>query len=524
MKLESIQPPDLALQPQPESLLYTGRRYAAALTIAVVITVLALYADTVSSLVRTWYRSETFTHGFLIVPISLWLIWRRRHELASVPLRPNPLMVPLLAVSGFVWLLGQLGSTDIVQQYALLVTIVLSIWSVLGTSLVRALAFPLFFLVFAIPVGEILLPPLMEQTANFTVLALRLSGIPVHREGLFFSLPTGNWSVIEACSGLRYLIASLTIGVLYAYLTYRSFARRAMFIAAAVAVPIVANWLRAYMIVMIGHLSSMKYATGVDHLIYGWIFFGVVMVILFWVGAIWREEPEAKLSGEQALTRVQPSSPSLRNIVAVAFAATVIAAAWPLAAARLIANETATLPRVDIPAAAGWTASATPLTDWTPHFLRPPFEMNQIYAKGAERVGLYLGYYRKQHLGAELVSSVNVLVLSNDQRWGKVEETRHTVPVSQDTLPVTETQLRGHSTRLLVWRWYWVDGHYTDSQYWAKLLEAKSRLFGRGDDGVVIVVYTELDNHRDAAAGRLESFVNSMLPALTRSLDHARTN
>jgi exosortase A len=145
-------------------------------------------------------------------------------------------------------------------------------------------------LLFAVPFGEFLLPPLMEQTADFTVFALRATGIPVYREGLYFTIPSGNWSVVEACSGLRYLIASITLGFLYAYLTYHSIRRRAIFVVVSVIVPIVANWLRAYMIVMIGHLSSMKLAVGVDHLIYGWLFFGLVMLILFWVGSFWRED------------------------------------------------------------------------------------------------------------------------------------------------------------------------------------------------------------------------------------------
>ena len=55
------------------------------------------------------------------------------------------------------------------------------------------------------PFGEFALPQMMEWTANFTVLALRLSGIPVFREGLQFVIPSGNWSVVEACSGVRYL-------------------------------------------------------------------------------------------------------------------------------------------------------------------------------------------------------------------------------------------------------------------------------------------------------------------------------
>ncbi len=144
---------------------------------------------------------------------------------------------------------------------------------------------------FAVPFGEFLLPVLMEYTANFTVTALRLSGIPVYREGLQFVIPSGNWSVVEACSGVRYLIASFMIGTLFAYLNYRSTRRRLVFIGVSIVVPIVANWLRAYMIVMLGHLSGNTIAVGVDHLIYGWLFFGLVITIMFLIGARW-SEPE----------------------------------------------------------------------------------------------------------------------------------------------------------------------------------------------------------------------------------------
>ena len=150
--------------------------------------------------------------------------------------------------------------------------------------------FPLLFLFFAVPMGEDLTPPMMEFTATFTVEALKLSGIPVYRDGLWFSLPSGNWSVVEACSGVRYLIAAFTLGFVYAYITYHTLWKRVLFVILSVVVPILANGLRAYMIVMIGHLSKMEYATGVDHLIYGWIFFGVVMFVLFWIGSYWQEE------------------------------------------------------------------------------------------------------------------------------------------------------------------------------------------------------------------------------------------
>jgi exosortase/archaeosortase family protein len=155
--------------------------------------------------------------------------------------------------------------------------VVLAVPAVFGWAVARELTFPLLFLFFAVPVGEFMVPPMMEWTADFTVKALQLTGIPVYREGLQFVIPSGNWSVVEACSGVRYLIASFMVGTLFAYLNYRSSKRRVIFMLVSLAVPIVANWLRAYLIVMVGHLSDNKLAAGVDHLVYGWVFFGVVI-------------------------------------------------------------------------------------------------------------------------------------------------------------------------------------------------------------------------------------------------------
>ena len=173
----------------------------------------------------------------------------------------------------------------------LVAMIPLAVWAILGNrDAARAWRFRSRFLFFAVPFGEFVVPKLMDWTADFTVWAVAASGVPVFREGNNFIIPSGRWSVVEACSGVRYLIASLVVGTLYAYLTYRSLLRRVVFIGISIVVPLVANWLRAYMIVMIGHLSSNRLAVGVDHIIYGWVFFGVVMMALFWVAGYWRED------------------------------------------------------------------------------------------------------------------------------------------------------------------------------------------------------------------------------------------
>ena len=259
------------------------------LLLAVLAWILFWYRDTGLAMVTIWGRSETYTHAFIVPPISLWLIWRKRHELAL--LQPAPtlwLALPIAATTLF-WLMGELTAVNALTQTALVVTLILATVSVLGLRVSREIAFPLAFLLFCIPIGDFMLPRLMDWTASFTVFALRATGIPVYQEGLQFVIPSGRWSVVEACSGIRYIIASLTVGTLFAYLNYVSLRRRLAFVAVSLLVPIIANWLRAYMIVMIGHLSGNKLAVGVDHLIYGWVFFGFVMLLMFVIGARWSE-------------------------------------------------------------------------------------------------------------------------------------------------------------------------------------------------------------------------------------------
>jgi exosortase A len=504
--------------------LSTAQKYAFGLIAATIFWVLAWYADTTQSMIATWQRSDTFAHGFLIMPISAWLMWRRRQNLKAIEIRPDFIALPVLALIGFGWLLGESAGVTILQQYAVVLMIPVTVWAIAGRHMVRALAFPLFFLLFAVPFGEILLPPLMEYTAHFVILALRLTGIPVYREGLFFTIPSGSWSVVEACSGLRYLIASVTIGFLYAHLMYRSLVRRAVFIAAAVVVPIVANWLRAYLIVMIGHVSSMQYAVGVDHLIYGWLFFGIVMALLFWIAAFWREDLDLRPTAPDQVGDPAMSRSPLSSLAVASIAAAVLVSMWPLAGAQLDGYSTNLSPKLHTPAAAGgWQATANHDLHWTPRFANPRAQLNQVYRKDYMHAGLYIAYYVGQRSGAELISSVNRLVGTHESGWLNTGETARTLSLGDQQIPSIEAQLRRpSSTRLLVWRWYRVDGEVTASPHRAKFLQAKSRLLGRGDDGAVIMVYTDTDENLEVAARRLQDFLSTVLPGINRSVDHAR--
>jgi exosortase/archaeosortase family protein len=265
------------------------------------------------------------------------------------------------------------------------------------------------------------MPQLMEWTADFTVLALRLTGIPVYREGQNFNIPTGNWSVVEACSGVRYLIASVVIGTLYAYLTYRSMMRRLVFIGFSILVPVFANWVRAYMIVMIGHLSGNKLAVGVDHLIYGWLFFGIVILLMFSIGARWRDDTALAPLPERSFSGTTGAAASPGEFLLVSVMVTIAAMIWPLGSRLIERSDAASLPALSAPAAiGGWRAEDAILTTWQPQFKDPSAQLHDRWTRGDAKVGLYVGYYRNQTLDQKLVSSDNVLVRNDDRAWARV--------------------------------------------------------------------------------------------------------
>jgi exosortase A len=498
-------------------------RSANLLTLAAIAAILVGYYQTAWSIVSLWESSETFAHGFLIFPISAYLIWSQRKRLTTIRRRPDPMGLLVLGLLGFGWLLAALASVQIFKQYFLIAMIPAAVWAILGSRMALVLAFPLSYLLLAVPFGQEFIPSLIDFTANFTVYSLQLTGIPVYREGNFFMVPSGNWSVVEACSGLRYLIASFTLGTLYAYLTYRMLKRRLVFIALSVILPIIANGIRAYMIVMIGHLSSMRYAVGVDHLIYGWLFFGFVMLLLFWIGSFWREHDSAKASPQPTDIPSSVDRSSLKGIALAAGACVIIALIWP-AYATYLENSAALAQSVEIniPGIPGmWETSEKQVSDWKPSYAGASVQFLQSYEHAGRTVSVYIAYYRNQRQGSELINYENVLVPEKNKNWNNVKEDTHNVSSGGQRLSVRQNLLHSPSARLLAWRWYWLDGETTVNPYLAKIILARNKLIGRSDDGAEIIIATPYDSRPDEAAAVLRDFLEVMMPALTKGVDDA---
>lgn len=437
-----------------------------------------IYLSTVSGMVNIWSRSDTFTHGYLVAPISLWLAWRIRDKLLpAISQGPTLWFAALMIPCALAWLLAYLVSVQLVMQLAFVSMLVIGLATIMGLQAARLALFSLGFLFLAVPMGLGLEPPMMDLTARYTVKLIQFTGIPVYQTGRFFELPTGRWSVVEACSGVRYLIASFTLGLLYAHLNYRSLPKKLAFILASILVPIVANVIRAYLIVMLGHLSGMKLAVGVDHLIYGWIFFGFVMFILFWIGGFWADQGSLD-SGQASLTTATVPA---RSAWLALFLSVSIACAGPtLVTAMQRSMPDGLLEEISsMEAEVGWNCESPVSGFWLPREGDADRRIG-FSCVGEVPVQVFADQYLWKKQGKEIADFRSGLRGSGQRSWRVMaDRKRDFYRVDTKPLSTREAMLRdGAGNEVLVAGWYLVDASPTASPLGSKVLEAMHKLQG----------------------------------------------
>ncbi len=314
-----------------------------------------LFHGEIAAAVHVWATSTAYNHCFLVIPIAAYIAWDRRALLAGAAPRPAPLLALAAIPLAFAWLAAERVGIMEARQLAAMGFVQLLFMAVLGPALWRLLSAPLLYLFFLVPFGAFSVPVLQHVTARFAATGLDLLGIPNFSDGFTIEIPEGTFFVAEACAGLRFLIASVAFGALYACLMYRSPARRAAFMAASVVVPVVANGLRALGIVVLGHILGSAEAAAADHILYGWIFFSIVILLLILAGLPFRQEPHFLAPS----VRRPPVGGSSAGAATAAWLLLALAAAGPLAAGSLD-REAAAVPAPALAAPGLCAAFAAP--------------------------------------------------------------------------------------------------------------------------------------------------------------------
>lgn len=274
-----------------------------------------------------WRHSETYMHCYFIVPIAAYMVWERRTALYG--LTPSPAMLPVLLLLpvSVLWLSAFAIDVGFVSHLSQVVILQLLLWHVLGHQIARQVRFPLLFLIFLAPFGESLTPALQDITADISVALLRLVDVPVYREGLYLHTAVTVYEVAVACSGLNFLISSAVVSLLFAYLYFHSWYKQVIFVVFVLVLAIVANGLRAFLLMLIGDKTNLAWGFGDDHYYYGWAVFAITMLISFKVGDRFAEVLPATAVPPQAKTK--QTKPAL---LASTLALLIFASVYPLRA------------------------------------------------------------------------------------------------------------------------------------------------------------------------------------------------
>jgi exosortase A len=483
------------------------------LTIAGIVFV---FWDTCASLFYIWNNNVSYQYCFLILPIIGWLIYERRKELVQLTPRPSFWGVAAFTGAALIWLLGEAGDVNLVRHAALIFMLQSTILAVFGFEILRATLFPTIFAAFMIPAGEQFVAPLQKVTAWFCVKLLDLFNIPFTTDGLFIHVPNGTFEVAEACSGIRYLTTMVALGAVYANLSFKSTLRRAIVMIMAVVFPVVANGIRAWGIIALAYVSDNTIATGIDHILYGWVFF--VLVMLLFMAACWRfsDRPVTMVAIDLA-TFKHSNTPAPRRNWAVTCIGLVIIMFGVLDYADVMRTRPATLqsPTLALGVITGWDASDhADRINYLPIYKNASAEKIQLLSDGEGRfIQLYMAVYDRQSEDREMVAYGNGVFQNatdgnDDWVW---TDNMSPPPLKYAPAPSAMTIYK-HETVRDVWQWFYVNGKVITSPSAAKLEAAKARLLGGRSDAATLILSTERVQTKASNALHLQKFAEALGP------------
>ncbi|WP_319937485.1 exosortase A [Sphingomonas cannabina] len=445
---------------------------------------LILFHSDVADLAGIYWNSTTFGHCLFVPPVIAWLVWQRRRELAL--LKPEAWWGgQAIVVAGAVaWFLGDAAGVAFARHLGLIVMMQGAVVAILGWGIARGLLFPLAYMMFLVPFGEALESPLQTVTVAITMPLLHLFAVPASVDGVLITIPNGYFEVAEACSGAKFVIAMVAYGALVANVCYVSWRRRIAFFAMALVVPVIANGLRAFGTIYAAHLTSMEAATGFDHIVYGWVFFGLVMAAVLAIGWRWFDrDPDASWFDPAKLAGPARGQSDPWTAAGAAIALATLA----YAGGAVVVGRSDALPaQLALPEVPGWhrvpLSTAAP---WTPYYPTADHGLIGRYQDAAgHRVDLAVVVYAGQREGHELVSFGQGVLREND-RWVRIEDLPALAGGSVQRITAPGPVEREVAT------WYRVAGMTTSDPGQVKLATLKAKLLGGPQCAVAIHLSAE---------------------------------
>lgn len=416
----------------------------------------------------------------------------------------------LLAGALFVWLLGNISALNLASQLGAVLMLQAAVVLLLGPRVTAALLFPLAYMLFLVPIGEELVPALQMITADMTIALTHASGVPAIVEGVFIDTPAGLFEVAEECSGVKFLIAMIALGTLVAHACFRSWRRRAAFMAVAIVLPILANGVRAWGTIYIAQSQGVEFAAGFDHIFYGWFFFALVMALL--LAGAWRffDRPVGddfvrldRLNSWRVIDRLERHRMGGGAGLAAMAAAVALFLTW----SEIARAAEAELPaEIALPQVPGWERiDYAPDVWWEPRAAGAGHRLLGRYRDGEGReVDVFYALYAAQDEGRE-AGSFGEGALVPDTPWRWLSPAGALAGGKGDWL-----QANGHVKRLAI-TWYRTGDTLTGSNLTLKRANILDRLV-LGEQPTAMLILSAEDSESNAPADAVASFLSAAGP------------
>ena len=242
-------------------------------------------------LIKGWYNSEEHSHGFFIIPSSLFILWQKKNELSQIPIQPSKWGLVLIIFSLFLYIFAHFAEIRSVASFSMALLLPGVVIYLYGYSMLREILFPLSFLLFMIPIPaqiySTLTIPLQLFVSKVSVGITHLFSIPVYRTGNVLHLPDRTLQVVQACSGLRSMMSLLALSAMFGYFTLRSNLLRSILFVSGIPAAIIVNIFRIVLIVLAFYYFNYDLVQGTVRTVFGMgIFVLALIIIVFFKGVL----------------------------------------------------------------------------------------------------------------------------------------------------------------------------------------------------------------------------------------------
>lgn len=432
-----------------------------------------------------WRDSILYSHGFLVLAGTLFLLFRKRNALSQLQATGSALALVGLAGSIAALILAQTADIRLVQLFVTPFILLFWGWAIWGKAFVRIAGGPILLLLFAVPFWDDFSPLLQRITVFFNEILLNIVNVPAQIKDFYIILDVGVFLVNDGCSGIRYLMVGLFLATFYGQLFYRSYRSTIILVLAAALLSMLANWIRVFGIILLGHYTDMQSPMIADHEFFGWVVFVVLALVPIFLIAGRLEprdnppEPDQNPPARSASGRRRPKY----GYLAVASALLLLPALLPMALSGVIAEQARSWQPELFTVNENWTGPLKYADFWQPAFRNPDIELAGVYVSAdLQRVQAQLVGYRQQGQGKELVYYQNSLF--DPQEWHQLSQA--TVSLPGGLIPglgqLNETVIQNlrNGLPVIVWSWYELPQFRHHSPTMIKLVGALKQLTGNG--------------------------------------------